>query len=68
MIPVADLDAAIEIDTSKLGFNLAAHVPCGDGERWVEVALPRRRRQPVDDRREPVGGADGVPQRGLGDG
>ena len=49
VVPVADLDAAIELNTSKLDFNLAADVPLGDGERWVELPLPRRRRHPVGD-------------------
>ena len=68
VVPVAGLDDAIEFDTSKLGFNLAADLPLGDGERWVELALQRRRRHPVDDCRELVGGADGASQRALGDG
>lgn len=38
MVPVADQDAAIAFYTGKLGFTLAADVPFGDGERWVEVA------------------------------
>jgi catechol 2,3-dioxygenase-like lactoylglutathione lyase family enzyme len=40
MIPVADQDAAIAFYTGTLGFTLAADVPFGDGERWVEVAPP----------------------------
>jgi catechol 2,3-dioxygenase-like lactoylglutathione lyase family enzyme len=40
MVPVADQDAAIAFYTSELGFKLAADVPFGDGERWVEVAPP----------------------------
>jgi len=68
VIPVANLDAAIEIDTSKPGFNLASDVPLGDRERWVELALQRRRRHPVDDCREPAGGAGGASQRALGGG
>ena len=40
MVPVADQDAAIAFYTDKLGFSLAADVPFGDGERWVEVAPP----------------------------
>ena len=40
MVPVADQDAAIAFYTNKLGFSLAADVPFGDGERWVEVAPP----------------------------
>jgi catechol 2,3-dioxygenase-like lactoylglutathione lyase family enzyme len=38
MVPVADQDAAIAFYTQKLGFELTADVPFGDGERWVEVA------------------------------
>ncbi len=37
MVPVADQDAAIAFYTSKLGFELTADVPFGEGERWVEV-------------------------------
>jgi catechol 2,3-dioxygenase-like lactoylglutathione lyase family enzyme len=40
MVPVADQDAAIAFYTDRLGFSLAADVPFGDGERWVEVAPP----------------------------
>jgi catechol 2,3-dioxygenase-like lactoylglutathione lyase family enzyme len=40
MVPVADQDAAIAFYTDTLGFSLAADVPFGDGERWVEVAPP----------------------------
>ncbi len=38
MVPVADQDAAIAWYHEKLGFELLADVPFGDGERWVEVA------------------------------
>ena len=40
MVPVSDQDAAIAFYRDKLGFSLAADVPFGDGERWVEVAPP----------------------------
>jgi len=40
MVPVSDQDKAIAFYTDKLGFSLAADVPFGDGERWVEVAPP----------------------------
>jgi catechol 2,3-dioxygenase-like lactoylglutathione lyase family enzyme len=40
MVPVGDQDAAIAFYTTKLGFTLAADMPFGDGERWVEVAPP----------------------------
>ena len=37
MVPVADQDASIDFYTQKLGFELTADVPFGEGERWVEV-------------------------------
>jgi catechol 2,3-dioxygenase-like lactoylglutathione lyase family enzyme len=40
MVPATDQDAAIAFYTNTLGFTLAADVPFGDGERWVEVAPP----------------------------
>jgi catechol 2,3-dioxygenase-like lactoylglutathione lyase family enzyme len=40
MVPVTDQDAAIAFYTSRLGFSVAADVPFGAGERWVEVAPP----------------------------
>jgi catechol 2,3-dioxygenase-like lactoylglutathione lyase family enzyme len=40
VIPVSDQDAAIAFYTDKLGFSLAADIPFGDGDRWVEVAPP----------------------------
>jgi catechol 2,3-dioxygenase-like lactoylglutathione lyase family enzyme len=40
MVPVTDQDKAIEFYTKKLGFSLVADVPYGEGQRWVEVALP----------------------------
>ena len=40
MVPVKDQDAAIDWYTTKLGFSLAADVPFGEGDRWVEVAPP----------------------------
>ena len=38
MVPVTDQDAAIAFYTNVLGFTLAADVPFGEGDRWVEVA------------------------------
>jgi catechol 2,3-dioxygenase-like lactoylglutathione lyase family enzyme len=38
MVPVNDQDAAIAFYTNTLGFSLAADVPFGEGDRWVEVA------------------------------
>jgi catechol 2,3-dioxygenase-like lactoylglutathione lyase family enzyme len=40
MVPVNDQDAAIAFYTDTLGFSLAADVPFGEGDRWVEVAPP----------------------------
>jgi catechol 2,3-dioxygenase-like lactoylglutathione lyase family enzyme len=40
MVPVSDQDRAIEFYTGKLGFTVAADVPFGNGDRWVEVAPP----------------------------
>jgi catechol 2,3-dioxygenase-like lactoylglutathione lyase family enzyme len=41
IVPVTDQDTAIAFYTGKLGFSVAADVPYGDGDRWVEVAPPR---------------------------
>ena len=38
MVPVSDQDEAIDFYRSKLGFELTADIPFGDGDRWVEVA------------------------------
>jgi catechol 2,3-dioxygenase-like lactoylglutathione lyase family enzyme len=38
MVPVNDQDAAIAFYTEKLGLELRADVPFGNGDRWVEVA------------------------------
>jgi catechol 2,3-dioxygenase-like lactoylglutathione lyase family enzyme len=40
MVPVQDQDDGIAFYTEKLGFSVAADIPFGDGERWVEVAPP----------------------------
>jgi catechol 2,3-dioxygenase-like lactoylglutathione lyase family enzyme len=40
MVPVSDQDRAIDFYGVKLGFELRADVPFGDGDRWVEVAPP----------------------------
>lgn len=37
---VRDYDEAIAFYTEKLGFNLVADTPLGDGKRWVVVAPP----------------------------
>ncbi len=40
MVPVSDQDPAIAFYTDKLGFTVAADIPFGDGDRWVEVCRP----------------------------
>jgi catechol 2,3-dioxygenase-like lactoylglutathione lyase family enzyme len=40
IIPVSDQDKALEFYTEKLGFEVRADVPFGDGDRWLEVAPP----------------------------
>jgi len=40
MVPVSDQDEAIAFYRDTLGFSLAADVPFGDGDRWVEVEPP----------------------------
>ena len=38
IIPVSDQDKALEFYTEKLGFEVRADVPFGEGDRWLEVA------------------------------
>ena len=38
IVPVTDVDRAIEFYTQKLGFEKRVDVPFGGGYRWVEVA------------------------------
>jgi catechol 2,3-dioxygenase-like lactoylglutathione lyase family enzyme len=40
MVPVSDQDQAVEFFLEKLGFEKRADIPYGEGERWVEVAVP----------------------------
>jgi catechol 2,3-dioxygenase-like lactoylglutathione lyase family enzyme len=40
IIPVSDQDKAIAFYRDKLGFNVIADVPFGEGSRWVELAPP----------------------------
>src|SRR3954453_21897924 len=40
MVPVSDQDQAIGFYTEKLGFELRADIPFGNGDRWVEVGPP----------------------------
>jgi catechol 2,3-dioxygenase-like lactoylglutathione lyase family enzyme len=40
IIPVSDQDRSLEFYTEKLGFEVRADVPFGEGDRWLEVAPP----------------------------
>jgi catechol 2,3-dioxygenase-like lactoylglutathione lyase family enzyme len=40
IIPVSDQDRSLGFYTDKLGFEVRADVPFGDGDRWLEVAPP----------------------------
>jgi catechol 2,3-dioxygenase-like lactoylglutathione lyase family enzyme len=40
MVAVNDQDEGIAFYTDTLGFTLAADVPFGEGDRWVEVTPP----------------------------
>ena len=40
IIPVGDQDRSLEFYTEKLGFEVRADVPFGEGDRWLEVAPP----------------------------
>jgi catechol 2,3-dioxygenase-like lactoylglutathione lyase family enzyme len=40
IIPVSDQDSSLEFYTEKLGFEVRADVPFGEGDRWLEVAPP----------------------------
>ena len=40
IIPVSDQDRSLEFYTAKLGFEVRADVPFGEGDRWIEVAPP----------------------------
>lgn len=39
-VPLSDQDRAINFYIAMLGFRLAADVPFGEGDRWVEVTPP----------------------------
>jgi catechol 2,3-dioxygenase-like lactoylglutathione lyase family enzyme len=40
LVPVSDQDRAIAWYRDRLGFELVADIPFGDGDRWVEIAPP----------------------------
>ena len=50
-VTVADTDRAIDFYVDTLGFEKVVDVPMGEAMRWVEVALPERRRRSRSRRR-----------------
>jgi catechol 2,3-dioxygenase-like lactoylglutathione lyase family enzyme len=40
IVPVSDQDRSLDFYTEKLGFEVRADVPMGDGNRWLAVAPP----------------------------
>lgn len=40
IVPVSSQDEAISFYTGTLGFSVAADVPFGENDRWVEVSPP----------------------------
>jgi len=47
IIPIADQDAALAFYTEKLGLELRADVPFGNGDRWIEVAPNESAQTPI---------------------
>ena len=39
-IPVSDQDRALAFYTEQLGFRIATDQPMGEGQRWIELAIP----------------------------
>lgn len=65
VIPVADVDRAIEFYTDKLGFNKRVDIPFGDKYRWVEVA-PGDAVTTIALAPPPPGGSTGNRETGIG--
>ena len=65
VIPVADVDRAIEFYTEKLGFNKRIDVPFGDKYRWVEVG-PGDAETTIALAPPPPGGSTGNRETGIG--
>ena len=40
IVPVSDQERALTFYTETLGFEKRADIPFGNGDRWLEVALP----------------------------
>jgi catechol 2,3-dioxygenase-like lactoylglutathione lyase family enzyme len=65
VIPVADVDRAIEFYTDKLGFNKRVDIPFGDQYRWVEVG-PDDAVTTIALAPPPPGGSTGNRETGIG--
>ena len=65
VIPVADVDGAIEFYTEKLGFNKRVDIPFGDKYRWVEVG-PGDAVTTIALAPPPPGGSTGKRETGIG--
>ena len=65
VIPVADVDGAIEFYTRKLGFNKRVDIPFGDNYRWVEVG-PDDAVTTIALAPPPPGGSTGNRETGIG--
>jgi catechol 2,3-dioxygenase-like lactoylglutathione lyase family enzyme len=65
VIPVADVDGAIEFYTDKLGFNKRVDIPFGDQYRWVEVG-PGDAVTTIALAPPPPGGSTGNRETGIG--
>ena len=65
VIPVADVDRAIEFYTDTLGFEKRVDVPFGGQYRWVEVA-PRDAETTIALAPPPPGGSTGNRETGIG--
>jgi catechol 2,3-dioxygenase-like lactoylglutathione lyase family enzyme len=65
VIPVADVDRAIEFYTDKLGFNKRVDIPFGDKYRWVEVG-PGDAVTTIALAPPPPGGSTGNRETGIG--
>lgn len=65
VIPVADVDRAIEFYTNKLGFEKRTDVPFGGQYRWVEVA-PGDAVTTIALAPPPPGGSTGNRETGIG--
>lgn len=65
VIPVADVDGAVEFYTDKLGFNKRVDIPFGDNYRWVEVG-PGDAITTIALAPPPPGGSTGNRETGIG--